>query len=269
MQKPVFIYTLSCPTSGQVRYVGKATNPKRRFRAHLTKASKERNYKANWIKSLLSQGLSPQLEIIAKVPENAWQFWERSYLHCYRSLGFDLVNGTEGGEGFESGDKHPKLNKGIVTPANTRKKISEALTGIKRSPEFCEKLGASRRGKKHPFFGKTLSPEHRAKIARPGALNHRFGKTMSAEQKAKISATKTGNSFHTPEMSVNQSAAQRGKKMTRNTSGFVGVSWCKEKKKWKAFVSVDYRSIQLGRFSKIEDAVFVRALAVDKHYGNK
>lgn len=41
----------------------------------------------------------------------------------------------------------------------------------------------------------------------------------------------------------------------RNTSGFKGVSWCKSKKKWEAYIGIGKGRIKhLGRFDRAEDA---------------
>lgn len=51
-----------------------------------------------------------------------------------------------------------------------------------------------------------------------------------------------------------------------NKSGYVGVTWCKRKKKWRAQICVDGRDIHLGVFSDIKLAVKAR-LSAQKEYG--
>lgn len=53
-----------------------------------------------------------------------------------------------------------------------------------------------------------------------------------------------------------------GKKKKNNTSGFVGVRWSKASKKWIAEHSLNKKIVYIGRFKKLEDAVFVRALII-------
>lgn len=193
--KTAFIYALRCPITGQIRYVGKCDDPKTRLPAHLRDPQK--NHRTNWLNILTKRGLKPSLEVVAEVPWDDWQFWERSYIRLYRCVGFDLVNSTDGGEG------------NFNPSAETRAKIG-AYSGAAR-------------------LGKKLSPGHCKNI----------------------------------------SYSQTGRKTARNTSGFVGVSWCKVTKKWRTFISVKGKLCLLGYFRKKEDAVFVRALAFDKYYGNK
>lgn len=52
-----------------------------------------------------------------------------------------------------------------------------------------------------------------------------------------------------------------------NTSSHKGVSWDASRKKWFAFITVNYRTIALGRFDRIEDAVAVRRHAEIRMHG--
>jgi group I intron endonuclease len=95
----------------------------------------------------------------------------------------------------------------------TKLKISNANKGKKRSEEFKQKMGESRKGENHFRYGKQLTEEHKQKIrekrigfkhdddfklkkiiAMTGVKNHRYGKqfTMTEEAKDKISKSLTG-----------------------------------------------------------------------------
>lgn len=52
----------------------------------------------------------------------------------------------------------------------------------------------------------------------------------------------------------------------KNTSGFPGVSWSESRKKWIAFIRINYKSINLGRYKTIEEAVQARREA-ELEYG--
>lgn len=52
-----------------------------------------------------------------------------------------------------------------------------------------------------------------------------------------------------------------------NTSGCKGVTWMKRLNKWQAAISVKGKSIYLGVYSNIEDAIKVRKEAENKYYG--
>jgi len=53
----------------------------------------------------------------------------------------------------------------------------------------------------------------------------------------------------------------------RNTSGYKGVSWHKECKKWRVRIQINSKMIELGRFSDINDAKNVYDEFSKKHFG--
>lgn len=54
---------------------------------------------------------------------------------------------------------------------------------------------------------------------------------------------------------------RRANKISRNTSGYVGVVWHKRNRKWQAQLKVDGHYVYLGMFDRIEDAAKRVALA--------
>lgn len=84
-----------------------------------------------------------------QVPEEEWEFWEKHYVSLFRSWGFNLVNGNEGGGGPSYHTEETKLK----------------MRGLKH-------LGTSRKlkGRKRPdvslkFKGKKCSEEHKRNIS--------------------------------------------------------------------------------------------------------
>ncbi len=59
--------------------------------------------------------------------------------------------------------------------------------------------------------------------------------------------------------------ARRGGVRSTGKSGIRGVSWDKEKKKWMAHITKDYRSITVGRFHTKEEAQAARERAEQEH----
>lgn len=55
------------------------------------------------------------------------------------------------------------------------------------------------------------------------------------------------------------------KKPVTNTSGHIGVSWDAPRNKWQAKIKVDGKTVHLGRFSDIDDAVAARKTAEQKY----
>ena len=54
---------------------------------------------------------------------------------------------------------------------------------------------------------------------------------------------------------------------SNNTSGIKGVTWDAFYNKWNAYITVNYKKINLGYFIKLEDAVKVRKEAEEKYFG--
>lgn len=100
-----YIYTLNCPETNEVRYVGKSTNPSKRFSNHLCDTSK--SHKASWIKSLINNNKLPILNIIEEFDnELACYNAEIIYISSYSNL----TNHHIGGLGATSETTTGSLN---------------------------------------------------------------------------------------------------------------------------------------------------------------
>ena len=61
----------------------------------------------------------------------------------------------------------------------------------------------------------------------------------------------------------------RNTKLARNnTSGHIGVSWDKSRKKWSARIKLNYKDIYIGRYETIKDAIEARLNAENKYFGD-
>ena len=120
-----YIYTLS-DNSG-IRYVGKSDNPEIRLTKHLKECKMKRTRKEKWIFSLKESGGIPILEILDEIDSKEWSFFESYWISQLKSWGFNLVNGTSGGEGSDGfrGKKHSE---------ESRNKMSERLKGKPGTP---------------------------------------------------------------------------------------------------------------------------------------
>ena len=116
-----YIYVLKCPISFEVKYVGKANNPKLRYYSHLNTSKSASSYKKNWIKKLKDKNLKPILEIIAEVPISSWKEYEKYYIRYYKSLGCELTNLGTGGEGLGFGNQ-TSFKKGVINYKKERLK---------------------------------------------------------------------------------------------------------------------------------------------------
>lgn len=144
------IYTLTDPNTNEVRYVGKSNNPTKRFYKHY-KYCEHKTHKNNWINKLISEGKKPILEIIDVVPINEWVFWEMFWIEQMKVWGFNLVNGTIGGDGstFGSSTSFKKgqeaWNKGLEPSDETKEKLRQANLGKIASQDTKDKMSSSQK----------------------------------------------------------------------------------------------------------------------------
>jgi group I intron endonuclease len=139
----VYIYALKCPDTGQVRYVGKAKEPKKRLTQHLSEARhKTGTHRRHWLQELLAADKEPVLEILEETSVSEWEQRERYYISLYKATGL-LVNDTEGGDGM----------------------TTERAKKLWQNPEYRRKQVEAATGEKNGFFGRTHTPETRKILA--------------------------------------------------------------------------------------------------------
>lgn len=210
-----FIYFLKDPINPLKGYIGKTDRPRKRLSDHFTECRDKRHRRANWLKALATHKLKPTLQIVDEVPFEYWPQCEVAYIEFFLEQGYELVNGTPGGEGVSfSGKKHTKefcaAMTGEKNPCFGRTGEKHPMFGItkekhpgfgktpwlgkKHKPESLVKMSVSQKGKKHaPEWCEAQS------LRMSGEKNPNFGKPMSAEQKAKISATKLAKKLNLPD----------------------------------------------------------------------
>lgn len=202
-ENTTFIYALCDPVFFEVRYIGKADDPYRRYCKHLV--DKSETHKAHWIQSLLIRGLLPIRQILEECDELIWEERERDWISFYRRIGASLTNETNGGEGgkpLPAGWHHteetkrkmsiikrgkPALNKGSKHTAETKIKMSERSArkgkpawnrGKHWSIETCKKLSDSHKGQ---GLGRKLSAEVRKKLSDLGKIDWQKRKAKGAQ----------------------------------------------------------------------------------------
>jgi len=85
------------------------------------------------------------------------------------------------------------------------------------------------------------------------------------EQVDHINHNRTDNSVCNLRPVSNATNAKNRRKTKQNSSGVIGVYWCKDTQKWKASITVNYKTMHLGRFSMKSDAVNARKAANIKY----
>lgn len=214
--KIIFIYTLSDPRTGFVRYVGKACDIQKRFRGHMTE--KRNTHKTSWIKSLKAIGLEPTIEILEEIiceRDSVWQEAERFWIESLRQVGCNLTNLMSGGVGGGNHSKETRekislagfgrkasietralisqKNVGKIISQRQREQLSKLKTGTKMPLELRLKLSkihkSSPKCREHI---KNLSEERRGKPLSEFHRN-RIRESMTEEVKSKISQSKKGH----------------------------------------------------------------------------
>lgn len=165
----VYIYGLTDPETGEVRYIGKSIRPTERINNHMNERSN--CHRSHWLQSLKSRDLWPGL-VIFEIIGGAWpwQHSERYWIAYGRKMGWRLTNNTSGGDGV------PDL------PAETRARMAAVWRGRKHSPETIEKMRAISGSRTH-------SQETRAKMSKA----HKGRKMTWGHKLSQITSSLTEN----------------------------------------------------------------------------
>lgn len=120
----VYIYALEDPRDSQIRYVGKTVDLKHRMNYHFNPHISDSNiHKKNWINSVKSEGLLPNVIILEELDidnlSKDWIPFEIYWISQMRQWGFNLVNYSNGGDsppintswGLDGRDKLVKTGK--------------------------------------------------------------------------------------------------------------------------------------------------------------
>jgi hypothetical protein len=228
-----YIYGLFDPVSGELRYIGQTTRPGPRLNLHISSQKKTRCQR--WIKSLLNQGLRPEMAILEETTYALIDETEAFYIAYFRFLDCNLCNHTDGG------NQHPR-------PPFTeehKRKISEGLKGRIRSPEHCANLSKAGKGRvvtdayrkkmSEVKTGGQMSEVHKEKCrnrrhtaeekAKIGEANRR--RVWTDESRAKVSESLTGH-VRTEESKAKQAASNRGRVHSEETK----AKMAEARRKW-------------------------------------
>lgn len=173
-----YLYTLNCPFTNQIKYVGVSIQPKKRFNTHLSKARQSTSTrKKAWIKGLLNQNLKPILNIISEHDKDVIHEVEKSFILECKNKNIELYNLTSGGEikkevSQSTKDKLRQANLGKKQSAKTIQKRVEKLKGQKRTEDVKRKLSQNQKGKNNSMiksgadFSKQIEAMKKANIGR-------------------------------------------------------------------------------------------------------
>jgi predicted GIY-YIG superfamily endonuclease len=129
-----FIYVLTEPNDGCIRYVGVTTEPEVRLQRHCQPSYlRGTTHKERWINKLLRQGQKPEMLILGEYPSAKEAFEaEIALIKTFKELGCRLTNTTMGGEAVNIPGKRSRAwvekiaaaNRGKVRSTETRAKIA-------------------------------------------------------------------------------------------------------------------------------------------------
>lgn len=144
-----YIYLLCEPDGETPRYIGKANNPWKRAEGHVKEALGGKNtHKCCWIRKLFKQGQSFVTMVLEKVTEDKWQERESHWIAHYRSLGYEICNATDGGEGLKNpseetrkkiAEEARRITKERWKDPEHRKKVLESVRRAFADPEYRKK----------------------------------------------------------------------------------------------------------------------------------
>lgn len=200
-----YIYGLIDPLSGNVRYIGKALDPKDRYRQHIKIKENPKTHKEKWIFSLYKLGLTPELVIIETTIETKANEAEQFWIAEYRAEGFQLTNGTDGGEGFfgykpskETIEKITAIHRGKKRSPEETIRLSKLRLGVPHTEDTRRKMSNSHLGLTH-----TISEDTKHKISVSN-----LGKKLSEETRERMSKSQTGRK-HSLETKIKISGSQK------------------------------------------------------------
>jgi len=182
------IYVL-LDSDGTPKYIGKSNNPRTRLKNHIKSSinkSGRLTRKEAWIKSLYFKNEIPELFIIDEVEVSEWEFWEKHYISLFLSWGFDIKNGTNGGDTGPSALGRKQTPETILKRISKLdyieigKKVSLTKSGISLSGEHKEALKKAWQKRKE---NDEFIPWNKGKF---GYTTSKKGQTVCSEQKEKI-----------------------------------------------------------------------------------
>ena len=224
------IYALIHPITREPRYCGGTVQPiKNRLRVHIYDSSTRKydHHTACWIKSLLNQGLSPEIIVIQELDIEYYFLVEMLWIWWFRRMGIRLTNSTVGGEGtlgYKCSEESRQKRRNRRHSNATKIKQSLAHKGVPKSEEHKKNLSIALTGKTHTpaqieanrqsHLGITKTPESIAKTIATKKANGTNRHSQETREKLRLAKLGKGNSDESKEKNR---VASTGRKHTPET----------------------------------------------------
>jgi len=267
-----FVYLLHDPTDcSHAIYVGWARDLRQRETDRGNEVKRGlRRLVHQWMRKLAKRSVAPRMELLEVVPPAGdWAEAEMFWIAYYRSIGAEVLNMTDGGEG-RPGYKMPAEVRAKIGRANLGNKAFEGKThsDAVRAGMRARMLGTtvSERTKEKlrlANLGKVISPEARAKIS---AAN--MGRRPTAATRLRLSAAASNRRYSDDErqrMSRTMTGYRFGTVRPHSKTGFKGVSRCGDR--FVARIKIDGKVLSLKTHPTPEDAARAYDEAARKAWG--
>lgn len=179
------IYTLSCPSTGEVRYIGYTSQGlAKRISQHRSCARRGRPQRCYtwWRKCVREYGAEPIVEVVESgTGHDAGVKAEMAWIAYARRVGLRLTNHTDGGEG----------TTGYTPSDDVRASMSEFMKRIVRTDEWRQRIGDAHRGRTRDDAARSRMS---AGIAKRIARGDKWGpdRRITDQEIADIRASVTG-----------------------------------------------------------------------------
>lgn len=173
-----FIYALSDPRTNEVRYVGKANNPKSRYSRHVCAAKEKTScHRLAWINGLHKVAMLPVLSILEECQQDVWGERETFWISQFPNL----TNQLDGGKFC------PMSDPAIVAKMKETKRLNpQKFSEETRKKNSLHAAKLWETGVLKP--GRKASPETKAKMA---AAQAKRWESATAEDRALIATRMT------------------------------------------------------------------------------
>lgn len=134
MADKVEIYSLSCPASEEVRYIGKANNARSRLSTHLRDMYRRDYPLYRWMRKLHASGHVPIVKVVAICTTDNWREVEKETILKFKDEGARLLNVAEGGdEPFCSAGQRALNGAKVANAIHHGDSLAKKLWEVKRN----------------------------------------------------------------------------------------------------------------------------------------